>query len=109
MLALLISSLLIVLYIAFRFRKMSGFAAGVTAVIALLHDVGIMIAVYTLFAVPVNENFVAAMLTVLGYSINDTIIIYDRIRENMNRLRKVETRTYKYKHLGNFRKVNKYS
>lgn len=83
------ASLLIILYIWWRFNVMSGLSAGVMAVIALLHDAAIMLAVYTLFKVPLNESFIAAVLTILGYSMNDTIIIYDRIRENSNLLRKV--------------------
>jgi preprotein translocase subunit SecF len=59
------------------------------AIIALLHDVLIMCAVYFIFRIPLNDSFVAAVLTVIGYSMNDTIIIYDRIRENSNLLRKV--------------------
>jgi preprotein translocase subunit SecF len=48
-----------------------------------------MLAVYTIFKLPVNESFIAAVLTILGYSMNDTIIIYDRIRENSNQLRRM--------------------
>ena len=73
---------LILLYIAWRFRRIGGVAAGVIAVIALVSD---LIAVYTAFVllrIPLNGNFVAAMLTILGYSINDTVVMYDRIREN---------------------------
>lgn len=80
--ASVIASLLILVYIAFRFRKVSGFVAGATAVIALVHDLFVMCTVYSLFGIPVNGSFVAAVLTILGYSINDTIIVYDRIREN---------------------------
>lgn len=68
---------------------MSGLSAGVMAVLALLHDAAIMLSVYTVFRIPLNDSFIAAVLTILGYSMNDTIIIYDRIRENSNLLRKV--------------------
>lgn len=87
--ALFWSSLLIIVYIAWRFRVMSGWSAGVMAVLALLHDALIMLSVYTIGNIPLNESFIAAVLTVIGYSMNDTIIIYDRIRENSNMLRRV--------------------
>jgi preprotein translocase subunit SecF len=83
------SSLIIVLYVWWRFKIMSGLSAGVMAIVALLHDILIMCSVYFIFKIPLNDSFVAAVLTVIGYSMNDTIIIYDRIRENSNLLRKV--------------------
>lgn len=83
------ASLIIIIYVWWRFKIMSGLPAGVMAVIALLHDVFIMFTVYIIFKIPLNDSFVAAVLTVIGYSMNDTIIIYDRIRENSNLLRKV--------------------
>ena len=67
---------------------MSGLSAGIMAVLALLHDALIMLSVYTIFQIPLNESFIAAVLTVIGYSMNDTIIIYDRVRENSNLLRR---------------------
>ncbi|AZT89688.1 protein translocase subunit SecF [Caldicellulosiruptor changbaiensis] len=76
--AVIIASILMLIYIAIRFE----FKFGTTAVIALLHDLLIMLTVYTLFKIPLNSTFIAAMLTVLGYSINDTIVVFDRIREN---------------------------
>jgi preprotein translocase subunit SecF len=81
--------LLIILYLWFRFRTMSGPSAGVFGIVGLLHDAAIMISVYTIFNIPMNESFIAAILTILGYSMCDTIIIYDRIRENTKLLRKV--------------------
>ncbi|HEY9062674.1 MAG TPA: protein translocase subunit SecF [Pseudobacteroides sp.] len=81
--------ILIILYLWFRFRTMSGPSAGVFGVVGLLHDAAVMIAVYTIFNIPVNESFIAAILTILGYSMCDTIIIYDRIRENTKLMRKV--------------------
>ena len=83
------ASFVIILYVWWRFKIMSGLSAGVMAVVALLHDVLIMCSVYFIFKIPLNDSFVAAVLTVIGYSMNDTIIIYDRIRENSNLLRKV--------------------
>lgn len=76
------ASLLIVLFIGLRFRKIGGFSAGTMGVVALLHDVLIVFATFMLFRMPINDNFIAVVLTILGFSINDTIVIYDRIREN---------------------------
>lgn len=83
------ASVVIIFYVWWRFKVMSGLSAGVMAIVALLHDILIMCAVYFIFKIPLNDSFVAAVLTVIGYSMNDTIIIYDRIRENSNLLRKV--------------------
>jgi protein-export membrane protein SecF len=88
LLAVFWSSLVIILYVWWRFKVMSGLSAGVMSVVALLHDVLIMLSVYLIFRIPLNDSFIAAVLTVIGYSMNDTIIIYDRIRENSNLLRK---------------------
>ena len=71
-----------VLFIAFRFRKIGGVLGGVTAVLALIHDVIMIFGAFVLLKFPINDNFVAVVLTIIGYSINDTIVIYDRIREN---------------------------
>ena len=90
--AILISSILIILYVWLRFKTMHGLSAGVFAVIALVHDIFVMFTVYVLFKIPLNDSFVAAMLTIIGYSINDTVIIYDRIRENTKILRKMPIR-----------------
>jgi preprotein translocase subunit SecF len=68
----------ILIYVTFRFE----FISGMSAIIALIHDLLITISVYTVFQVPVNSSFIAAVLTILGYSINDTIVVFDRIREN---------------------------
>lgn len=80
--AAVVASLLILGYTAFQFRRVSGFVAGTAAIIALLHDIFIMLFAYSLLRIPLNSSFIAATLTVLGYSINNTIVIYDRIREN---------------------------
>ena len=82
MAAVLIASLLLILYIALRFKKIGGMSAGVMAVIALLHDVAMVYFTFIIFRMPLNDSFIAVVLTILGYSLNDTIIIYDRIREN---------------------------
>ena len=82
LLAIVLASALILLYVWIRFSVMSGLSAAVCATVALLHDALIVLAFYALFRIPINESFIAAILTILGYSINDTIIVYDRIREN---------------------------
>lgn len=87
--AIIWASVLIVLYVWFRFRVMHGLSAGIFAVLALFHDVMVMFAVYVIFKIPLNESFVAAVLTIIGYSINDTVVIYDRIRENSRILKKM--------------------
>ena len=76
--ALIIAIVLMLIYISFRFELLSGLAA----IIALAHDMLVMVAVYAIFRINVNTSFIAAMLTILGYSINATIVVFDRIREN---------------------------
>ncbi|HJC03175.1 MAG TPA: protein translocase subunit SecF [Candidatus Gemmiger stercoripullorum] len=80
--AVVTACLLILVYVAYRFRKVGGLEGGATAIVALLHDLIIVYGVFVLLRIPLNGNFIAAMLTILGYSINDTVVIYDRIREN---------------------------
>ena len=80
--ALVAACVLILAYVAFRFRKIGGLKAGSTAIVALLHDMFVVFGVFVLLRIPLNGNFIAALLTILGYSINDTVVIYDRIREN---------------------------
>ncbi|MDR3085460.1 MAG: protein translocase subunit SecD [Christensenellaceae bacterium] len=80
--ALLLSALLIIAYVWFSFRKIHGLSAGVTALLALLHDVIIVFFTFVVCRIPIGDSFIAVALTILGYSINDTIVIYDRIREN---------------------------
>lgn len=87
-LAVAISVTLILFYVAWRFSILSGFSAAVCAIIALLHDVGVMFGVYIALGLPLNDIFVATVLTVIGYSMNDTVIIYDRIRENTSLMKK---------------------
>ena len=77
--ALVISWVLIILYIAYRFE----FRFGIAAVIALVHDILIVLAFFSFTQRQIDSSFVAALLTIVGYSINDTIVIFDRIRENL--------------------------
>lgn len=80
--AIALASLFLVIYVGLRFRKIGGVSAGIMALLALLHDILIAYFVFVIFRIPLNDNFVAVVLTILGYSLNDTIVIYDRIREN---------------------------
>ncbi|NPV42514.1 MAG: protein translocase subunit SecF [Firmicutes bacterium] len=77
--ALVIAAIGMIIYITLRFE----FKFAVTAIIAVLHDALVVLSFFALLKVPVNAPFVAAILTVIGYSINDTIVVYDRIRENL--------------------------
>lgn len=70
---------MILLYITIRFRDI---CFGLGALIPLIHDVLIMLSMYTLFQIPVNNTFIVAILTIVGYSINNTIVVFDRVREN---------------------------
>ncbi len=79
--AVIIACVLMVLYVTFRFKKISGLSAGVTALIALFHDVAMIYFLYVIFRMPIDSNFIAVVLMILGYSLNDTIVIYDRVRE----------------------------
>ena len=85
--AVIVAALFMLVYIWFRFKDLR-FAG--SAIIALLHDVLVVLALYALVRLSVGSAFIACMLTVIGYSVNDTIVIFDRIRENKKALR-VET------------------
>ena len=80
--AIAFAFVMMILFIAFRFRRIGGFSAGVMGVIGLIHGVAIVFGVHVILGIPLSGNFIAVVLAILGYSINDTIIIYDRIREN---------------------------
>ncbi len=80
--AVALAAVLLVIYVALRFRKIGGMSAGVMAVIALLHDVLMVYFTFVIFGFPIDDNFIAVVLTILGYSLNDTIVVYDRVREN---------------------------
>lgn len=91
--ALILAVIGIALYIAWSFRKisypMASWQYGICAVIALAHDIIITLGIFSVlgkfFDIEVDASFIAALLTILGYSINDTIVVYDRIRENLTR------------------------
>jgi preprotein translocase subunit SecF len=76
--ALALASVLIVFYVAYRFE----FKQGIAAILAVLHDVFLVVGVFSIFQLEIDSSFVAAVLTIVGFSLMDTIIIFDRIREN---------------------------
>ncbi|GAA0747655.1 protein translocase subunit SecF [Clostridium oceanicum] len=82
--AMAVAIIAMLIYVGIRFE----FKFGVSAIVALAHDVLITLAVYVIFKIPVSSNFIAAILTIVGYSINDTIVIFDRIRENQKKMRR---------------------
>ncbi len=84
--AVLIASIGIIIYVSIRFEWLMALAS----IIALLHDAFMIIAIFSILRLEVDLTFVAAVLTIVGYSINDTIVVFDRIRENM-KLSKVKT------------------
>ena len=86
--AILIASLCMLVYIWFRF---SDFRFGTSAVAALIHDVLVVLTFYACARLSVGSTFIACMLTIVGYSINATIVIFDRIRENLRQMKKKDT------------------
>ncbi len=82
MVAVLITAVLVVIYVGIRFRRIGGVSAGITALVSLVFDVLITFFVCVIFRLQIDSNYIAVVLTMLGYSLNDTIVIYDRIREN---------------------------
>lgn len=86
LIAVAVAILAMLVYISFRFEPLFGFAA----VVALAHDVIIVLGVYAALGIQVNTPFIAAILTILGYSINDTIVVFDRIRENRSKYKKYD-------------------
>lgn len=93
--AVVFALIITVIYIGFRFRKIGGLSAGCFAVLALIHDMCMVYGTFVLCRFDINANFMAVLLTILGYSINATIIVYDRIREN----RKLHGRKYSIEEL----------
>lgn len=80
--AVALAAIFLVIYVALRFRKIGGWSAGAMAVAALFHDLLIAFFAFVVFRIPLNDNFVAVLLSILGYSLNATIVVDDRIREN---------------------------
>lgn len=82
LLAIGLASIFIIVYVTLRFKVVSGLTAAATALIALFHDIALVFFVFVWFGIPINDGFIAVVLTILGYSVNDTLVIFDRIREN---------------------------
>ena len=80
--AVCLAVIALLIYIGIRFRHIGGLSAGVMAVLGLIHDAIMAFACLVVFGFPINDGFMAVVLTILGYSVNNTIVIYDRIREN---------------------------
>ncbi|HFO1592109.1 TPA: protein translocase subunit SecDF [Staphylococcus aureus] len=87
MLALIYASIGIIIYVSLRFE----WRMGLSSVLALLHDVFIIVAIFSLFRIEVDLTFIAAVLTIVGYSINDTIVTFDRVRENLQKVKVITT------------------
>ncbi len=87
LIAVAVAAVGMLIYITFRFE----FYFGLASVIALLHDVLIVISIFAIFNIPININFIAAILAIVGYSINSTIVIFDRFRENLKRMNRTQT------------------
>jgi preprotein translocase subunit SecF len=85
--ALLLSWLMMIAYISYRFE----FRFGVAGILSLIHDVLIVLGIFSILRKEIDASFVAALLTIVGYSINDTIVIFDRIRENLKTMKKGES------------------
>lgn len=83
-LAILLAGAGMLIYVTLRFE----FVYGAASILALLHDVLILLSIYAIFRIPVNSSFIAAVLTIVGYSINDTIVVFDRVRENVKLMKK---------------------
>lgn len=84
LLSVVLASIGMLIYITLRFEIIFG----ISSIVALIHDVLILLAVYAIFRIPVNSSFIAAILTIVGYSINDTIVVFDRVRENVKTMKK---------------------
>ncbi len=80
--AVALTAVLVVIYVGIRFRKIGGVSAGITALAALVLDIMVSFIACIVFRLQIDSNYIAVVLTILGYSLNDTIVIYDRVREN---------------------------
>ena len=85
--SVLIASVGIIIYVTIRFE----FLYGISAIVALFHDALFILTIFSIMQMEVNIPFIAAVLTIIGYSINDTIVTFDRIRENMSYEKKIKT------------------
>ncbi len=82
MVAVLITAILVIIYVGIRFRRIGGVSAALTALAALVFDILVTFFICVIFRLQIDSNYIAVVLTILGYSLNDTIVIYDRVREN---------------------------
>ena len=89
--AVALAAVFMIIYVALRFKKIGGMSAAVTAIIAIIHDCLIVYFTFVILVFAIDDNLIAVLLTIIGYSINSTIIIYDRIRENRDVLGKKAT------------------
>ena len=80
--AVVVVAILVVIYVGFRFRKIGGVTAALTALVALVLDVAVSFIACVVFRLQIDMNYIAVVLTILGYSLNDTIVVYDSVREN---------------------------
>ncbi len=80
--AVFITAIAVTIYVGIRFRKIGGVSAALTAMVALVIDVLVTFFICVIFRLQIDANYIAVVLTILGYSLNDTIVIYDRVREN---------------------------
>ena len=89
--AVIITAVLVIIYVGIRFKKIGGVSAAVTALCALVLDILVTFFICVFFRLQIDSNYIAVVLTILGYSLNDTIVIYDRIRENKSLYPDLET------------------
>ena len=89
--AVIITAVLVIIYVGIRFKKIGGVSAAVTALCALVLDIVATFFTCVFFRLQIDSNYIAVVLTILGYSLNDTIVIYDRIRENKSLYPDLET------------------
>ena len=80
--AVVLTAFFVILYVGWRFRNIGGISAAITALCALVFDVLVTFFICVIFKLQIDSNYIAVVLTILGYSLNDTIVVYDRVREN---------------------------
>lgn len=82
MVAIVLAVVFMLIYVAIRFRKIGGLSAGVCALIGLATCIAIVYFIFVALKFPINDNFIAVVLTIIGYALNDTVVVFDRVREN---------------------------
>lgn len=90
--AVALTAVLVVIYVGLRFRRIGGVSAAITALCALVLDILVSFFACAIFRLQIDSNYIAVVLTILGYSLNDTIVIYDRVRENRKLFPELETK-----------------